>query len=175
MKIKLSLLIAAIAGLTFAFNAGADEKKKDKHDHKHDHKHEKGDGHDHDHGHGEIGPNKGRLIHSVEPHAEFLVTADKKVEIRFLDEKNKTVKPDAFTVSVTTGKRKSPAKLTFVVEGDKLVSEQVLPEGENNPTVVQFRPTAGGKVITEKFNLNLAKHPGTDIAEYAFGEHDHDH
>ncbi len=36
-------------------------------------------------------PNGGRIIDSVEPHAEFLITADKKIEIRFLDDAGKVV------------------------------------------------------------------------------------
>ena len=40
-------------------------------------------------------PNGGRIISAVEPHAEFLVTPDKKVEIRFLDAAGKVIAPAA--------------------------------------------------------------------------------
>lgn len=158
MKTNLLTLAFLFCGLAFA---GADTKKD--HDGKHSHA-------------GEVGPNGGRILHKVEPHAEFLVTKDKKVEIRFIDDDHKVIALQAQTVSVTTGDRKNPTKLTFVKKGDKLVSEQVLPPGENNPTVVQIRVKEGDKPVTEKFNLNLAKHPGTDHYEYALGDHDdHDH
>src|SRR6056297_132527 len=68
----------------------------DGHDHSEDEHHE-GDGHDHsgekeasheehgdhEHAHGDIeaGPNGGRILDDVEPHLEFLVTEDRKVEI----------------------------------------------------------------------------------------------
>lgn len=133
------------------------------------------DKHDHDHGHGKPGPTGGRILHEVEPHAEFYVTDDKKVEIRFLDDDLKIIAPADQVVSVTTGERKKPTKLTFVKDGDKLISEQTLPEGQNNPTVVQIRKNADAKAVTIKFNLNLATHPGSNDKEYALGDHDHDH
>jgi hypothetical protein len=136
--------------------------------------------HDHDHDHGKdekkivAGPNKGRVLQSVEPHAEFLVTEDRKIKITFLDEELKPVPAADQKVTVTTGERSAPTKLTFKKEGDVLVSEGALPEGNNLPTVVQIIPTADVKAITEKFNLNLSQCPECKHGEYAcICEHDH--
>jgi len=160
---KNALAIMSIL-LTTALAGFADDKHKHDHDHDHDHKHE-----------AEVGPTGGRVLHKIEPHAEFFVNKDKKVEIRFIDDNNKVIAPSGQLVKVTTGTRKNPTQLTFVKDGNKLISEQVLPEGNDNPTVVQIRANEKARAVTEKFNLNLNKCPHTGHPEYALGEHDHDH
>jgi hypothetical protein len=112
-------------------------------------------------------PNGGRIIDAVEPHAEFLVTADKKVEVRFLDAAGKVIAPTAQTVTVTMGDRAAPTKLAFTKDGDKLVSDKTVPEGKELPVVLQIKVTPESKTVTEKFNLNLAKCPTCSNAEYA--------
>ena len=112
-------------------------------------------------------PNGGRIIDAVEPHAEFLVTKDKKIEIRFLDDAGKVVAPAAQAVTVTMGDRSAPTKLAFTKDGDKLVSDKTIPEGKELPVVVQIKTTADAKSVTEKFNLNLADCPTCEHAEYA--------
>lgn len=152
MKTKIIALAALVASLSFATAA---EKIK--------------------------APNGGRLITTVTPHAEFLVTKDKKVEIRFLDEAGKVVAPAAQAVAVTMGDRANPTKLAFAKDGDKLVSDKVIPDGKEQPVVVQIKTTPDAKAVTEKFNLNLAKCPTCENAEYACScehggeEKDHDH
>jgi selenocysteine-specific translation elongation factor len=122
-------------------------------------------------------PNKGRIITSVEPHAEFLVTADKKVEIRFLDEAGKVIAPAAQTASIVMGERSAPTKLAFTKDGDKLVSDKAVPEGKSLPVVLTITVTPDAKSVTEKFNLNMASCPPCGNPEYACaceGEaHDH--
>ena len=113
-----------------------------------------------------VGPTDGRLITSVTPHAEFLVTKDKKVEIRFVDSANKVVAPGEQEVLVTLGERSKPTKLTFTKEGNKLVSSGPIPAGNDYPTVVQIRAKAGAKPVNEKFNLNLEKCPTCKYQEY---------
>jgi hypothetical protein len=132
---------------------------------------------DHDHGKKKLaGPNKGRVITSVEPHAEFLVKEDRKVQIAFVDDDLKQVPAGDQVVTVTTGERSSPTKLTFKKEGDVLVSDGTIPEGSAFPTVVQIRPDADGKAVTEKFNLNLAECPECKHGEYAcICDDDHGH
>lgn len=126
-------------------------------------------------------PNGGRIIDSVRPYAEFLVTADRKIEIRFLDEAGKVVSPADQVVTVTMGDRANPTKLTFVKEGDKLVSDKAIPVGGGHPVVLQIRTTPGAKSANTKFTLNLAKCATCAHAEYACtcchgGEgHDHKH
>ena len=138
MKTKIAIIAALVASLTFA---SAAEKIK--------------------------APNGGRIIDAVEPHAEFLVTPEKKVEIRFLDDAGKVVAPSAQTVTVTMGDRAAPTKLAFTKDGDKLVSDKTIPDGKELPVVVQIKTTPEAKTVTEKFNLNLAKCPTCSNAEYA--------
>ena len=112
-------------------------------------------------------PNGGRIIEGVEPHAEFLLTKEQKVEIRFLDESGKVIAPAEQVVTVTMGDRAAPTKLTFAKEGDKLVSDKTVPAGDNLPVVLQVKPTPEAKAITDKFNLNLSGCPSCENQEYA--------
>ncbi len=151
MKTKIATLAALVASLAFATAA---EKIK--------------------------APNGGRIIDTVQPHAEFLVTKDKKVEIRFLDDAGKATAPAAQTVTVTMGDRAAPTKLAFAKDGDKLVSDKTIPEGKDLPVVVQIKVTPDSKAVSEKFNLNLAKCPTCSNSEYACacdhgGENGHSH
>jgi len=115
----------------------------------------------------EAGPNGGRILTKVEPHAEFFVMADRKVQITFLSEDGKAIAPAAQSVTVTAGDRSAPTKLTFVKSGDVLISEQPLPGGNDFPTVVQIKDTPEAKAVAEKFNLNLSECPGCKLKEYA--------
>lgn len=112
-------------------------------------------------------PNGGRVIDSLKPNAEFVITADKKIEIRFLDDAGKVVAPAAQVVTVTMGDRANPTKLAFVKDGDKLVSDKTIPDGKELPVVLQIRAAEGGKASTAKFSLNLAKCATCEHAEYA--------
>lgn len=138
MKTRIAIIAALVASLTFATAA---EKIK--------------------------APNGGRIIDTVTPKAEFLITAEKKVEVRFLDDAGKVVAPAAQTVTVTMGDRAAPTKLAFTKDGDKLVSDKVIPEGKELPVVVQIKVTPDAKSVTAKFNLNLAKCPTCANSEYA--------
>jgi hypothetical protein len=124
-------------------------------------------GDDHKHEAAKAGPTGGKIITAVEPHAEFFVNKDKKVEIRFLDAGNKVIAPAAQEVTVILGDRAAPTKLAFVKQGDVLISDKAIPEGNDQPTVVQIREKAGAKAVNEKFNLNLSKCPTCANAEYA--------
>ncbi|NJM38335.1 MAG: hypothetical protein HC845_11025 [Akkermansiaceae bacterium] len=112
-------------------------------------------------------PNKGRIIDSVEPRAEFVITQDKKIEIRFLDDTGKVIAPAAQTASVIMGDRAAPTKISFTKDGDKLVSDKAVPEGEKLPVVLQIKTTVDAKAVTEKFNLDTAHCPPCGLAEYA--------
>lgn len=113
------------------------------------------------------GPNGGRLLTSVEPHAEFLVTPERTVQITFVSEEGKPVAAADQIVIFTTGERSAPVKLTFEKSGDVLLSSQPLPEGTNLPAVVQIRQNPAAKTAVEKFHINLAICPGCQKAEYA--------
>ena len=112
-------------------------------------------------------PNGGRIVDAVTPHAEFLVTPEKKVEIRFIDDAGKVVAPADQAVTVTMGDRAAPTKLSFTKDGDKLVSDKTIPEGKDLPVVLQIKVAANSKAVTEKFNLNMAKCPTCSNPEYA--------
>ncbi len=112
-------------------------------------------------------PHGGRIIATVEPHAEFLIAADKKIEIRFLDAAGKVIAPADQVVTVTMGDRAAPTKLTFAKEGDKLISNAIIPEGKMLPVVLQIKATPDAKATTEKFNLNLADCSTCHHLEYA--------
>ncbi len=152
MKLPSLLAVAAVA-LGLAFTSAAE----DKHDHA-----------------AKAGPTGGKLITAVEPHAEFFVNKDKKVEIRFVDDANKVVAPAAQVVTATLGDRSKPTKLTFTKDGDKLVSDKPVPAGNDYPTVVTIKTDAKAKAVNAKFNLNMTQCPTCDHAEYAC-TCDHDH
>jgi hypothetical protein len=143
-------LLSTLFTLALAFTVSAADK--DKHDHEHAAK---------------AGPTGGKLITEVEPHVEFFVNKDKKVEIRFIDDDMKVVAPGEQIISVILGDRSAPTKMSFTKDGDKLVSDKAVPEGNDLPTVVQIKAKAGEKAVTEKFNLNLSKCPTCSNAEYA--------
>lgn len=150
MKSPLLTIAIAVLGLAFTVNAA----EKDKHDHDHDHE-------------AKAGPTGGKLITEVEPHVEFFVNKENKVEIRFIDDDMKVVAPGEQVISVILGDRSSPTKLSFTKEGNMLISDKAIPEGGNLPTVVQIKTTADAKAVTEKFNLNLAQCPTCENKEYA--------
>ncbi len=121
----------------------------------------------HEHGKKEEGPNGGRVITAVEPHLEFLVTKDRKVEITALTEALKPGKLSGQVIAVTAGDRSNPTKLEFKEDGGKLVSTNALPAGNDFPVSVSIKANASGKAVYEKFNLNLEKCPTCKHQEYA--------
>ena len=138
MKTKIATIATIIASLTFATAA---EKIK--------------------------APNGGRIIDIVTPNAEFLVTTDKKVEVRFLDDAGKVIAPAAQVVTVTMGDRSAPTKLAFTKDGEKLVSDKVVAEGKSLPVVLQIKVSPDTKSVTEKSNLNMSNCPTCSHLEYA--------
>ena len=151
-----SIALKLLAALALTIPAFAAEKE---------HKHEKKD----------AGPNGGRVITAVEPHLEFLVTKDRKVEITALTEDLKATKLSGQVIAVVAGDRSKPTKLEFKAEGDKLVSSNALPEGNDYPVSVSIKADAKAKAVYEKFNLNLEKCPTCKHQEYAcVCDHAHD-
>jgi hypothetical protein len=151
-----SIALNLLTALAFAVPAFAAEKE---------HKHEKK----------EAGPNGGRVLTAVEPHLEFLVTKDRKVEIIALTDDLKATKLTGQVIAVTAGDRSKPTKLEFKEEGGKLVSSNTLPAGNDYPVSVSIKPGASGKAVYEKFNLNLEKCPTCKYLEYAcICAHSHD-
>jgi len=125
-------------------------------DHKHEGEHA---GHDHDDDKGKKGPNGGILLHSVEPHVEFIVTKDRKAKILFIDDDNKVVAPGTQVVTATGGDRANPTRLTFAKgEGENanaLVSDKEIPAGEHVDIVLQIKTAPDAKAVTERLTLHL--------------------
>lgn len=124
-------------------------------------------GKNHSHEKKDPGPNGGRILTSIEPHAEFFVTADRKVQITFVDDAFKAIPPAAQVVTVTTGDRSAPVKMSFTKTENAFLSEQAVPEGNNFPVVVQIKTSPDAKATVEKFTLNLSNCPDCKYAEYA--------
>ena len=180
---SLTLILAAIAFALIPVGCTDDGHDHDHdHDHEHahadgndhdhsddDHKHAEGEEHDHDHEHGGIedGPNGGRLLTTVEPHLEFFVTDDRKVQITSVNEEEKAQPIGEQIVKVIGGSRSNPIRLSFAKKGDVLMSDIAFPEGNDFPVVVQIKNTPDGETVTEKFNLNLVQCPECPNKEYA--------
>ena len=113
------------------------------------------------------GPNRGRMLTKSKPPAEFLVTAERKVQITFIGADGKPIAPADQVVTVTTGERAAPTKLTFTKTDTGLISEGVLPAGNDFPTVVQIKATPDAKASVARFNLNTATCSGCKNGEYA--------
>ena len=113
------------------------------------------------------GPNGGRLITTVTPHAEFFLTTDRLIQITFVNEVGQAVSPANQVVKVTTGQRSAPTTLTFSAKDGVLLSEGEVPTGNKFPTVVQIKPTPDAKTVVERFYLNTIVCSGCDNPEYA--------
>ncbi|MDF1859447.1 MAG: hypothetical protein P1U87_04495 [Verrucomicrobiales bacterium] len=183
---SLALILAALA---FALIPVSCTEKEDGHDHDHDHgEHEHGDhdhgdedhkegddhahaegeeGHDHDHEGIEDGPNGGRLLTGVEPHLEFFVTEDRKVQISSVTDDEKLQPIGEQVVKVIGGDRSNPTRMKFEKKGDVLISDIAFPEGNDFPIVVQIKNSPDSETVTDKFNLNLMQCPECPNREYA--------
>jgi len=171
----LALGLAAIYGLA-ACGGDKDHDHDDHEDHKgHDHKgaaHDDGKQgadapEDHDHDQVIAGPNGGRVLTGVEPHAEFFVMDDRKVQIAFVGEDIKAIPAAEQVVTVVAGERSDPTNLKFEKVGDVLISDKPLPDGNDFPVIVQIKTSADAKSVREKFNVNLDQCPTCKYKEYA--------
>lgn len=169
----------SIAAL-FALGCSQDKSEtRAAHDHSHDEDHasthQDEDAHQDDGEKSEGGPNGGRLITIVEPAVEFIVQEDRTVAIQLLDENRNPVTPTNQVITLIGGERTSPTPLAFAKKGNRLVSDQPIPEGASVPVVLQIMASANAAVVREKFNVNLSKCPTCDYQEYACicGHDDH--
>jgi hypothetical protein len=121
----------------------------------------------HTHEKRDAGPNGGHIIATAVPRAEFLVLADRKITIRFLDLAGKPIPPAEQVVTVTTGDRMKPTKITFTRKGMILYSNAPIPAGDNLPIVVQIKSTPTTPMVTAKFTLDLSVCGECKLAEYA--------
>lgn len=152
-----TLLAAALLGLCAPYTVLAEEEDHKGHDHAEHSEHKE---------HEVKGPNNGRIIMEVEPHAEFFVTKDRKVQITFVDDEGEMVPVGTQKVTIICGERSKPTTIKMEVKDGKLISSNVLPEGNDYPTVVSIKVTPDAKTVREKFNLNMSDCPTCDFAEY---------
>ena len=169
---KYTITTLAAVGFTFLSSCGDKPEEHSDHDgHDHgdhgahgDHAGHDHEGHDHaagehddhsGHDHTKAGPNKGRMISSVTPQAEFFVMDDGRVQISFFDAEMNAVAPAGQTVSVISGERISPIELSFTAQGNVLLSAEALPKGNNFPTVVAIKNSPDSEEVITKFTLNL--------------------
>ena len=156
-------------GVALAFSTpflGAEEDDHKGHDHAEEHA---GDDHEgHDHGDAKKGgPNGGRILTEVEPHAELFVTEDRKIQITFLDNEGKKSEPAEQKVTLIGGERSAPTRMKFELKDGVLISDKALPAGDNIPVIIQVKVTPDAKTETIRFNLNLEECPTCDYLEYA--------
>ncbi len=135
---------------------------------------------EHDHPKKVAGPNGGRIITSVKPHAEFSVSSENKVRITFLDEQNTAIPVAGQSVDVVCGDRSKPTILTFakIADGAFLMSNEKLPEGNKYPVILTIKTDQNTSPVREKFMLDLSACNTCDYLEYACTcdhHHDHDH
>jgi ABC-type nickel/cobalt efflux system permease component RcnA len=134
------------------------------------------DDHEHHHHHATMaGPNGGKVLHEVEPHAELLVTKNRKLQITFLNEDGKADAPGKQSISVICGKRSQPTRMKFALKGKSFLSDKALPAGLNIPTVVQIKMGPKEKATIIRLNLNLENCRTCKHLEYACTcEHAHE-
>lgn len=114
------------------------------------------------------GPNKGRILTQLEPHAELFVTVDRKVRLTFVDDAGKPVAvPAGLTATLITGDRAAPTTLAFAADGDTLLSSAALPEGGNLPGILRVKPSTQAAPVTIRFQINLTNCGECSRPEYA--------
>lgn len=123
--------------------------------------------HTHTHEEKKAGPNGGRLITSVDPHAEFFVTSDRFAQITFVDSEGVAIAPDGQAVSLIGGDRSNPTKLSFVPVGGVLRSAEPLPDVPNLPIILSIKPASDAQTTRDKFYLNQSVCGGCSLEEYA--------
>ncbi len=124
---------------------------------------------EHDHDEDLKAPNGGRILHEVEPHAEFFITKDRKIQITFIEKGE-----GANAVTAIGGTRAKPTKFTFEKSKEGVfLSKEKLPEGMLVPIVLSFKGEKNYKARV-KFNVNMEDCPTCDFLEYAcICDHDH--
>lgn len=162
----------AVASLALFTSCGGDRDGDDHEGHDHG---EHADHKEHDHtnesGHDQVlndsGPNGGRILTEVEPHLEFLLLPDHKVQITALTDDAKATPIGDQIITVTGGDRSAPADLKFSKVGNVLVSDTAFPKGEKLPVIVQIQTGPDTEPVFARFALNLIQCPDCSHKEYA--------
>ncbi len=177
MKTNTLTLLALLTAILYGVIACGDKHGHDHAHEGHDHDNEQhehdGDGHDHDgdddHEHGTklAGPNGGRVITNFEPHYEYFVSDDRKVQITFLTDDLKPTDVADQEVRVIAGDRSNPTQLAFAKSGQSLVSDKALPEGDDFPVVIEVKTASDADAVRAKFTMDFSDCPTCDYLEYA--------
>jgi hypothetical protein len=113
------------------------------------------------------GPAGGRLLETESARAEFVVSAERKAEIRFYDVALKPAAPTTQVVTVTAEPAGGRVKLELVKTEFGFATKEPLPAGEPYRVVVQVRATTEAKPQNFRLDLNLGHCGGCARAEYA--------
>jgi len=114
----------------------------------------------------QAGPNGGRVLKKTETHLEYFVTADRKVQITALDKDHKAIPMGDQLVTVSAGDETNLIELTFEKQGDLLISNVALPEGDDFPVTVQVKVSADAETVTEKFTMDFSPCEDCDYLAY---------
>lgn len=120
-----------------------------------------------EHSHKTAGPHGGKILETESGHAEFLIQADRKVAVTFLDKQLKPEPPASQEVSLTAQVPSGKSVLEFEKTAGGFVSKSALPEGDGYMLVLQVKAQAGAKPKNFRIQLNLTVCGGCKKAEYA--------
>lgn len=113
------------------------------------------------------GPQGGRLLETEPARAEFVVSAERKAEVRFYDAALKPTAPTTQAVTVTAEPASGRAKLEVVKTEFGFATKEALPAGDPYRVVVQVRATPEAKPQNFRVDLVLGHCGGCNRAEYA--------
>jgi len=113
------------------------------------------------------GPAGGRLLETEPARAEFVVSAERKAEIRFYDAALKPAAPTTQAVTIIAEPASGRVKLEVVKTEFGFATKETLPAGATYRVVVQVRATPEAKPQNFRIDLNLGHCAGCDRAEYA--------
>ncbi len=113
------------------------------------------------------GPKGGRLLDATPLKAEFLVTAERHVEITFYDDHSNPILPGTQIVAVNAEPAGGRVSLEMKKTATEFVSQASLPAGEPYRVVVQIRATPDAKPQNFRLDLNLATCGECQRKEYA--------
>ncbi|MDL5046580.1 hypothetical protein QQ054_11100 [Oscillatoria amoena NRMC-F 0135] len=100
------------------------------------------------------GPNGGKVLDAAAGHVEFFVQEDRKIRITFLDDKMKVIPVGKQVVTAKVEAGAATVPLDFERSGEFLVSQSVLPDGDQYRIVLQIRPDEGGKPQNLRIDYN---------------------
>jgi len=113
------------------------------------------------------GPNGGKIFRSTQPPFELYLQDDRKIRITFLGEDDQPIDAANQRISAVGGSRSNPTRMIFAADGDGLISNIPLPDGNNVPLILNIKPTPESKTVIERININIAQCSSCSYLEYA--------